>query len=429
MRNIILPLIALFCIFSAGKSLAQKPAQSPNDTLAASVAKLAKTVQVLDRIKISGYIQAQYQHADTLGAKTFNGGDFTAASAQRFQVRRGYLKVAYLGKLSTYVLQINVNDKGFALRDAYFSIKEPWLKAFTLTGGIFFRPFGQELAYSASLRESPESSRITQVLFPNERDLGASITFQMPEKSIFHSFKIDAGLFSGNGTASETDDKLDFIGRMGYSDADKKHNLTYGLGVSYYNGSVYQAKKDVYEMGDFSGVQAFRQRAADTIPGSYFKRSYIGVDAQFSFKTVIGKTSFRGDFMRGDQPGSDKTSVSPTAAIDYSLYLRKFMGTALYLVQTLPGSMYSVVLKYDYYDPNTKLSGNDIGLKATSAKATNGTDIAYTTWGFGWITDFDQSLRMTIYYDLVKNETSTNLAGFSKDQKDNVFTVRFQYKF
>ena len=133
--------------------------------------------------------------------------------------------------------------------------------------------------------------------------------------------------------------------------------------------------------------------------------------------------------MRGDQPGSDKTSVSPTAAIDYSLYLRKFMGTALYLVQTLPGSMYSVVLKYDYYDPNTKLSGNDIGLKATSAKATNGTDIAYTTWGFGWITDFDQSLRMTIYYDLVKNETSTNLAGFSKDQKDNVFTVRFQYKF
>jgi hypothetical protein len=416
-------------MISAGELMAQQPVLSHNDSINLAVAKLTKSVQILDRIKFSGFIQAQYQLADTLGAKSYNGGDFPAASAQRFMVRRGYFKMTYIGKLSTYVFQINVNEKGFNIRDAYFSITEPWLKAFTLKGGVFYRPFGQEVSYSTPLRESPELARVTQLLFPGERDLGASVTFQMPENSPLHVLKVDAGLFAGNGPTAETDDKLDFMGRVGYADNIKKHNITYGLGISYYNGSIYQAKKDVYEMSDFNGLQAFRQRIADTIPGNYFKRRYIGFDGQFSFQSPLGKTTFRGDFVVGDQPGSDKTSSSPVAAIDYSLYLRKFNGGVFYLVQSVYKNMHSVVLKYDFYDPNTEISGDEIGKKATSAKATNGTDIAYTTWGFGWITDFNQNLRLMLYYDLVKNETSKNLSGFTQDLKDNIFTIRVQYKF
>jgi hypothetical protein len=422
--------LVMVLMLSVGELMAQQPVvQSPNDSLASAVAKLTKSVQVLEKIKISGYIQAQYQIADTLGAKSFNGGDFTAASAQRFMVRRGFLKVAYTGKLTTYVLQINVNEKGFSVRDAYISIKEPWLKAFSLTGGIFYRPFGNELTFSTTQRESPELSRVTQLLFPGERDLGASITFQMPEKSPLHLIKAEAGLFTGNGPTAETDDKLDFIGRIGIADALKKNKSSYSLGISLYNGSIYQSKKDVYEMADFEGIKAFRQRVGDTIPGNYFKRRYLGLDGQFSFQTLLGKTTFRGDFMTGDQPGSEKSSSSPSAAIDYSLYLRNFNGGAFYLVQSIFKNMHSIVLKYDFYDPNTEISGDEIGKKSTSAKATNGADIAYSTWGFGWITDFNPNLRLVLYYDLVKNETSQNLSGFTKDQKDNIFTVRVQYKF
>lgn len=409
--------------------MAQKTEQSADDSLSIAVAKLSKTVQILDRIKFSGFIQAQYQLADTLGAKSFNGGDFPATSAQRFMVRRAYLKMAYLGKLSTYVFQININEKGINVRDAYFSLTDPWLKAFNLKGGLFYRPFGQEVSYSTPLRESPELARVTQLLFPGERDLGASITFQMPGNSPWHVLKVDAGFFAGNGPTAETDDKLDFMGRVGYSDNIKKNNLSYGLGFSYYNGSIYQAKKDVYEMDDFDGIHAFRQRMADTIPGKYFKRRYVGLDGQFSFQSALGKTTFRGDFTVGDQPGSEKSSSSPVAAIDYSLYLRKFNGGVLYLVQSIFKNMHSVVLKYDFYDPNTEISGDEIGKKATSAKPTNGTDVAFTTWGFGWITDFNQNLRLMLYYDLVKNETSVNLSGFTQDQKDNVLTIRIQYKF
>jgi hypothetical protein len=408
----------------------QKPAVT-NDSLAASIAKINKTLQAFERIKFSGYIQAQYQIADTLGAKSYDGGDFATNSAQRFMVRRGYFKVSYTGNLANYVLQLNVTEKGVNIRDAYFVMKDPWLKAFSLTGGVFYRPFGYELSYSAALRETPELGRVTQVLMPGERDLGASLSFQMPQSSKWHPISLEAGLFAGNGPTAETDDKLDFIGRLGYADSFKKNKLSFGLGVSYYHGSIYQAKKDVYQMADLGGIQAFNQLQADTVIGSYFKREYIGFDAQFAVKMLIGTTTLRGDFVMGTQPGSDKSSVSPVAAVDYSLYLRKFSGYVLYFVQSIPKTTSSIVIKYDYYDPNTSVKQDEVGLAVQPArtKATNGTDIAYTTWGFGWFADFSSHLRCTLYYDLVKNEISKNLKDYNRDLKDNVFTVRVQYKF
>jgi hypothetical protein len=174
--------LGLLLTFVISANAQQKPAVT-NDSLAASIAKINKTLQTFERIKFSGYIQAQYQIADTLGAKSYNGGDFATNSAQRFMVRRGYFKVSYTGNLANYVLQLNVTEKGVYIRDAYFVMKDPWLKAFSLTGGVFYRPFGYELSYSASLRESPELARVTQVLMPGERDLGASISFQMPQSS------------------------------------------------------------------------------------------------------------------------------------------------------------------------------------------------------------------------------------------------------
>ncbi len=428
MRRALISIIISFLVFISFGLKAQEKQVTPKDTIAAAVAKLSKTVQVLDKIKISGYIQAQFQVADTLGAKSFDGGDFANLSSKRFMVRRGYFKMAYNGGLSTYVLQINVNEKGFTLRDAYFSLKDPWLNAFSLTGGIFMRPFGCELNYSTSQRESPELSRINQVLFPGERDLGTMLTFQMPEKSPFHFLKLDAGLFSGNGTSAESDDKLDFIGRLGISEVSANKKISYGLGFSYYNGSVCQLKKSVYEMTGFNDTMAFKKLATDTTVSKYYKRNYFGIDGQFSIKTALGTTTFRGDFVTGKQPG-DSASFSPSGAVNYSLYLRNFAGMSFYLIQAIPHSIHSIVIKYDYYDPNSTISGNQIGLKPKSSIASGKYDVAYYTWGFGYVADISKNLRMTLYYDLVRNETSSNVKKFGVDQKDNVFTARVQYKF
>ncbi|MFM7903371.1 MAG: porin [Bacteroidota bacterium] len=53
----------------------------------------------------------------------------------------------------------------------------------------------------------------------------------------------------------------------------------------------------------------------------------------------------------------------------------------------------------------------------------------YTTLGLGLNWYYDQNIRLMAYYDMVTNETSTNLSGWTADKQDNVFTLRMQVKF
>src|SRR5258708_3579125 len=49
-----------------------------------------------ENIQFSGYIQPQFQVADTEGAKSYNGGDFSSFSKSRFMLRRARIKLDYL---------------------------------------------------------------------------------------------------------------------------------------------------------------------------------------------------------------------------------------------------------------------------------------------------------------------------------------------
>ena len=81
--------------------------------------------------------------------------------------------------------------------------------------------------------------------------------------------------------------------------------------------------------------------------------------------------------------------------------------------------------KYDWYDPNTDFSGNEIGEPGSNL---NVADIRYNTLGVGMTRYFSGNLKFLAYYDFVKNE-KTQLAGFTEDLKDNVFTFRVQLRF
>src|SRR5678815_6035714 len=51
-----------------------------------------------ENLQFSGYIQPQFQLADTEGAKSYNGGDFSTFSKSRFMLRRARIKLDYLLK-------------------------------------------------------------------------------------------------------------------------------------------------------------------------------------------------------------------------------------------------------------------------------------------------------------------------------------------
>ena len=185
----------------------------------------------------------------------------------------------------------------------------------------------------------------------------------------------------------------------------------------------------------------------------------MGADAQLSIDWFLGITTIRGEYIQGVQPatsGSSEsaaslpvTTYSSVTVIDTvtglasttttaststplsDLYARNFNGAYFYFLQNILQTPLQLIVKYDWYDPNTDVKGDEIGkaVKQSGFKSTNATDLKYTTLGFGLAYRYDANVKLTAYYDLVKNETSLNVPGYTKDLKDNVFTLRLQVKF
>lgn len=65
------------------------------DTIASFVDRIKSDVDLLKRLKITGYIQAQWQMAQQPGIESFAGGNFPANVDNRFSVRRGRVKFTY----------------------------------------------------------------------------------------------------------------------------------------------------------------------------------------------------------------------------------------------------------------------------------------------------------------------------------------------
>jgi hypothetical protein len=409
------------------------------DTLNLKIESIKDDLGLMKKFKVTGYLQAQWQMADSAGIASFAGGNFPKYADNRFAVRRGRLKFQYEGEYSSFVIQIDATQNGVTLKDAYLTLKDPWLQMFTLTGGVFNRPFGFEIGYSSSLRESPERARITQTLFPGERDLGGMISIQPRKESRFNFIRLDLGLICGNAIAPEIDSHKDFVGHLYINRTTKNQAFKYGLGVSYYNGGYFQESKFVYNMNKVypGGPYGFVVDSLETNKGAYAKREYYGADAQFSLDWAAGMTTIRGEYIWGTQPGSYKSNVSPNnrTYVDPGIdtYVRPMSGGYVYFIQNIGQSRHSIVIKYDWLDPNTDVAGKDITAtvdnEGTAVKTYLGpSDIKYTTWGFGYNLRVTSNVKLMAYYDLVKNE-DTNIKGYTQDLKDNVFTLRLQFKF
>jgi hypothetical protein len=105
--------------------------------------------------------------------------------------------------------------------------------------------------------------------------------------------------------------------------------------------------------------------------------------------------------------------------------VRNFCGGYLYYIQSLFSTRHQLVVKYDWYDPNSEVNGKDIGVINSKL---NDTDIQYNTLGFGYINYLTENIKLVFYYARVMNET-TLLKGYTSDVKDDVMTFRIQYRF
>jgi len=496
MRNTMRSAMLFFaaCLLLSAKSSAQDSAPAPAMTSGDS-AKLAalqeqianvkgqadginedylatkSTVDKLAKIKVSGYLQAQFRYAtDTTGSLKsdysniynigeFQGGNLPAATQSVFQVRRARIKTMYETPLTQMVVQLdclpfttaNVIEKftpdtiydtlgvrhivvknsannkamlsggGVSIKDAFLRFSEPWLRSIALKAGVFDRPFGFEISYSSSSRESPERSRLFQTLFPGERDLGVSLEYlagdNLPSWAGYLNFK--GGLFAGNGINIEFDDVRDFIGRLGFSVPLNDINLAIDGGASGYFGAVRDRSDSLYSIKNkvWTGEAGNKWKDID--------RQYMGGDVQLYYGNipVLGGITVRGEYIQGQQPAGKSSSQSNKSDLTTSsaVYLRNFSGYYAMAVLNIDPINCQLVGKYDAYDPNTDVTGADV--KST-------TEMSYATLGGGLIYHWDENVKLIAYYDQVKNEEKTGVAApFNKDVNDNVFTLRIQYKF
>jgi hypothetical protein len=430
-RKIILVLIALFFSFTAFS-------QRYLSDLDSSLLYIKDTVRPLlkrfENLQFSGYIQPQFQLADTEGAKSYNGGDFSPFSKSRFMLRRARIKLDYLLRTADnypkalFTFQVDATERGVNVRDMFMRLYETKGHNFSLTAGLFARPFGNEVNLSSAYRETPERGRMSQILMPTERDLGVMVTYEPLRRSaINHFVKLDAGLFNGQGLSGTTDfdSYKDLISRLTFKSITI-NKLIFSGGLSLLYGGWRQGTKYVYQMDEAqNGDKLFAVDSSLSNLGEIAPRHYYGADLQIALKHGWGQTEWRAEYWKGKQPGTATTTTNPGTIQTVPTYRRNFNGAFFYFLQNIVNEKNQLLLKYDWYDPNNKVEKNEIGKSGTNLTTA---DIKFSTLGVGFARYFNDNIKLILYYEFVKNET-TQLAGFIADQKDNIFTCRLQFRF
>ena len=335
------------------------------ESLSEGFTELKNVVDLLNRLKLTGYVQAQYVN-DESSVNELSGAAATRNKDQ-FSIRRGRVKFTYQATpTSKFVLQPDVSSSGVVLKDGYVEFTEPWTQwKNTLTAGQFNWPFGFEIMYSSSAREMPERSRVVRTLFPGERDRGV----MMSGRGLADRFIYQAAIVNGTGTTQAFDfnKRKDFVGHVLYSFG------ALDLGASIYRGTELVA--------------------TTTAPkGIEFDKDREGVE--FQWATPLPGLGLRGEYIRGTQPPAAGSNLTKSPDVD---------GWYFYAIQNI-GTRHQFVVRADQYDPN-KDRGDDGTL----------------TLGGSYIFHWDANSKVMLAYE--KPELDVN------DPKDNVLTVRYQFTF
>ncbi len=294
-----------------------------------------------------------------------------------------------------------------------------------MTAGMFARPFGYEVNLSSTFREAPERGRMSQILMPSERDLGAMITYEPLRKRAKNKIiKVDAGVFNGQGLSGSTDfdSYKDLISRITIKPVKRGHwNFSGGLSLLY--GGWRNGTKYIYQISSQAGGDKyFAVDSTSSNLGGKAPRQYYGADIQALLHHGWGETEFRAEYWSGKQPGTATTTVNPgdTPALNgvpLPTYKRNFNGIFLLFLQNIINKKNQLIVKYDWYDPNTNVAKEEIGKPGTNLTAA---DIKFSTLGLGFLHHINDNIKLVFYYDIVKNE-KTQLAGYTERSKRQYF--------
>ncbi|MCX6262097.1 MAG: porin, partial [Bacteroidia bacterium] len=332
-----------------------------------------------------------------------------------FYIRRARIKFTYEALDGVkFAIQPDFSTGNLSLKDAYAIVNIPKLKDFTLWAGQFSRP-DYEVEYSSSQREVLERSRVIRAIYPGEREIGVKLEYIGSKIPLKFQLMAMNGNFTGS-QAKDVDSKKDIMGRLVYSIKLPGAGIGIDLGPNFYYGGN-RSKVNPYIISSEGVLDSIKV-------GDYLDKKWVGAEIQI-FADILGGLAFKGEYVAGTNSAASTTTVASNATVPAkragASTIKNFSGYYIYLIKNI-GSKNQFVAKYDYYDPNTTLSGD-------AAKS----DVYYKTWTLAWQYYLNDNIRITFNYEMPHNETNEtikNVAGTTNVQlKDNTLGIRIQAKF
>jgi phosphate-selective porin len=398
MKKIVTILIMTACTIAGYSQTPADTLQEKIDVLTGKINALDERVAVnegdlgkLNKIKISGYLQAQYEY--------YQGGLLKPNDPiSTFFIRRARIKFTYEATDGIrFVLQPDFSTGALSLKDAYAVAYLPKAKYLNLWVGQFNRP-NYEVEYSSSQREVFERSRLIRTIYPGEREVGAKLEFT-PSKV---PLRMQLALLNGNFKGLEqldVDSRKDVMARAVYSFKLPAAGMGIDVGAHGYVGGLMAKNKYVLDYEN-------KMDSTESNTGSYLDKRWGGVEMQV-FIDWLGGMAIKGEYISGRNayPGDSKSNPYKT---------KNFSGYYAYLIKNI-GKKNQFVTRFDNFDPNTTLSGDAAGK-----------DVYYNTITLAWQYYLNDNIRFSLNYAIPKNEKN---ATYPDDIKDNVFGVRVQAKF
>lgn len=399
------------------------------ESLEEKLSGMGTVLDVLSSIKISGYVQAEYNMYDNWSNDGSKHGVAPTSGASEvtntFSIRRARVKFTYKPLDGVeFVLCPDFSIDKVSLKDAFVKLNDTWLNTFALTMGQFNRPT-YEVEFSSSTREFAERSLITRTLYPSEREVGAKLeadfmtTYNVP-------LQLQLAVFNGNfGTgaianqAKDVDNSKDIMARAVYSFSFPSKGLGIDIGAhGYFGNNTVISQTATPAVFTDENSEKFTPSIGDKL-----KKQWFGAEMQVYYD-LLGGMSLKTEYMSGTLSGFNSTDFpSQSLSLFNSNKVRNIQGGYVSLIKNA-GKSHQFSIRYDVFDPNTKLAGNEVAKKD---------DLKFSNWTYGYQYFFNSNTKIMLSYTATFNEQSAN-AGVgadyqNRDKHDNAFTVRFQTSF
>jgi hypothetical protein len=380
-------------------------------------------------LKVSGYVQAQYEFHQDSEDQLQQGG--VLLNQNRFLLRRTRLKLLRDWQYGGVMIELDANTvKGAAigLQHAEVSLayrNQDYSPLAQVTLGLFDNPFGREVVESPRDRPFMERSLASRGFFPAEPDLGLRISGQAAW------FRYSVAVVNGQPLGDRTGFALqdpnahkDVLGRVGV-DVTPSAPLRVIGGVSVLNGKGFHPGTDATkntliwrdnisedglvtlpELNGVSGVAAQ--------PSQNFNRWLLGADLGFEVMSKLGATHVYGELSVGSNMDRNLFIADPvTTGLD-----ERELGWYLALYQELPRGPIAG-FRIDQYNPNSDVA---------DARAGKLIPLTETVTTYAPLVGFQvpHKARLVAEWDIIHDAMARNTLGVPVDKKNNIVTIRLQ---